>query len=65
MRRRESVSLRNGEILAADKTAKKPAEKGSTESYPAVVIIAVVVFDIMDHANKCVMLGRVVATKRR
>ena len=47
-------------ILAADKTAKKSAEKGTTESYPAVVIIAVVVFDMMDRANRGVMLGRVV-----
>ena len=47
-------------ILAADKTAKKPAEKGSAENCPAVVIIAVVVFDMMDRANRGVMLGRMV-----
>jgi hypothetical protein len=29
-------------LLAADNAAKKPAEKGTTESCPAVVIIAVV-----------------------
>ena len=45
-------------LLAADKTAKKSAEKGTTESYPAVVIVAVVVFDMMDSANRGVMFGR-------
>ena len=51
-------------ILAADKTAKKSAEKGTTESYPAVVIIAVVVFDMMDRANRGVMFGRVMLLRR-
>ena len=55
--------MRHGEILAADKTAKKSADKGTAESYPAVVIIAVV-FDVMDRANRGVML-RVVMLLRR
>ena len=51
-------------LLAADNAAKKPAEKGCAENCPAVVIIAVVVFDMMDRANWGVML-RVVMLLRR
>ena len=52
------MSLRHGEILAADKTAKKSAEKGCAKNRPVVVIIAVM-FDVMDRANRSVMLGGV------
>ena len=58
------MNLRNGEILAADKTAKKSAEKGCAKNCPAVVIIAVVVFDMMDRANRGVMFGRVMLLGR-
>ena len=50
------MSLRNGEILATDNAAKKSAEKGTTESYPAVVIITVMVFYMVDCANRSVTL---------
>ena len=55
--------MRHGEILAADKTAKKSAEKGCAKNCPVVVIIAVM-FDVMDCANRSVML-RVVMLLRR
>ena len=51
-------------FLAADKTAKKSAEKGCAKNCPAVVIIAVVVFDMMDRANRGVMFGRVMLLGR-
>jgi hypothetical protein len=51
-------------LLATDNAAKKPAEKGCAKNCPAVVIIAVVVFDMMDRANRGVML-RVVMLLRR
>ena len=50
-------------LLAADKTAKKSAEKGCAEDCPAVVIIAVM-FDMMDRANRGVMFGRVMLLRR-
>ena len=50
-------------LLAADKTAKKSAEKGCAKNRPSVVVVAVV-FDMMDRANRGVMFGRVMLLRR-